>query len=165
MKQAKKFIVDILFVLTLFGAFTLSALTLVSIGAEVYRHTVNDMSENYELRTTTSYLTEKIRQHNLFCDSDNIRITVFSGVQALTLSRELNDEIFYTHLYLDDGYLKELFTRSEGYLGEDALGAGQKIMKLSDFVPKKISDNLIAIDFTTSAGKSETIYISTHCTP
>ena len=39
-KQEKHFIVDILFVLALFGVFAVSALALVTIGADVYQHTV-----------------------------------------------------------------------------------------------------------------------------
>lgn len=165
MKQPKHFIIDILFVLALFGVFTLSALMVVSIGAEVYRHIVADMDENYELRTTASYLTEKIRQSDFFCDADNISVTDFSGIQTLTLSQEVDGENFYTHLYYHDGYLKELFTRSESHLGVGALGAGQKIMALSDFTPKQMDDNLITLSFTTTGGRSETLFLSTHCTP
>lgn len=165
MKQPKPFIIDILFVLALFGVFTLSALMVVSIGAEVYRHTVADMDKNYELRTTASYLTEKVRQSDFFCDMDNISVSDFSGIQTLTLSREVDGEIFYTHLYYHDGYLKELFTRSENYLDELSLGAGQKIMSLSDFTPKQIGDNLITLTFTTTGGRNETLFLSTHCSP
>ena len=50
-KQEKHFIVDILFVLALFGVFAVSALALVTIGADVYQHTVEDMGVNYESRT------------------------------------------------------------------------------------------------------------------
>lgn len=165
MKQHKNFIVDILFVLALFGVFTFSALMLITIGAEVYRHTVNDMSDNYEIRTSISYVTEKIRQNDLSCGSDNVSISEFSGRNALTLSQDVDGEIFYTHLYLHDGYLKELFTRSEAYLGEGVLSAGQNIMELSAFYPEWISDNLIAIHFTFPDNESHTIFVSTHSTP
>ena len=165
MKQHKYFIVDILFVLALFGVFTLSALMLVSIGAEVYRHTASDMSENYEIRTSVSYITEKIRQNDLSCSSENISISEFSDTYALTLSQDVEGEIYYTHLYLHDGYLKELFTRSGGYLGEGALSAGQNIMKLSAFTPEQVAENLFAVHFTMPEGESHTIFISTHSSP
>ena len=54
MKQEHSFIVDVLFVLALFGVFAISALVLVTIGADVYQHTVQDMSANYEPRTAVS---------------------------------------------------------------------------------------------------------------
>ena len=58
-KQEKHFIVDILFVLALFGVFAVSALALVTIGADVYQHTVEDMGVNYESRTAVSYIMEQ----------------------------------------------------------------------------------------------------------
>ena len=61
-KQEKHFIVDILFVLALFGVFAVSALALVTIGADVYQHTVEDMGVNYESRTAVSYIMEKVRK-------------------------------------------------------------------------------------------------------
>ena len=93
MKQQKNFIVDILFVLALFGVFTFSALMLITIGAEVYRRTTSDMSNNYEIRTSVSYITEKIRQNDLSCGPENVTISEFSGINALTLSQDVDGEI------------------------------------------------------------------------
>lgn len=50
---------DILFVLALFGVFAVSALSLVTIGADVYQHTVEDMSVNYDSRTAVSILWKR----------------------------------------------------------------------------------------------------------
>lgn len=165
MKQQKFFIVDILFVLALFGVFTLSALMLVSVGAEVYRHTVSDMSENYEARTAVSYLTEKIRQNDTVIGEKNIGISEFSGKQALMLAQNIEGEIYYTYLYFHDGYLKELFTASDGYLGEDILAAGQNIIELTDFKIEQPTDNLFSIQINTPGGDSHNILVSTHCIP
>lgn len=165
MKVQKKFIVDILFVLALFGVFTLSALMLVSVGAEVYQHTVNDMSGNYESRTSVSYITEKIRQNDSIISEQNIGITVISGKQALMLTQEMNGEVYYTYLYLHDGYLKELLMQSGSYLGEDTLAAGHKIMKLTDFRLEQPRNDLFLIRLTTSESESHDIFVSTHCTP
>ena len=65
-KQERNHIVDVLFVLALFVVFTLSALVLVILGANVYRQTVSYMDENYEARTAYSYLTEKVRQNDVY---------------------------------------------------------------------------------------------------
>ena len=54
-------IVDFLFVLGLFFVFAFSALMLILIGSGVYKKTVDRMNENFNLRTTTAYITEKIR--------------------------------------------------------------------------------------------------------
>lgn len=71
-KQEKHYIVDILFVLALFGVFAVSALALVTIGADVYQHTVEDMGVNYESRTAVSYIMEKVRQNDT---ADSIFLT------------------------------------------------------------------------------------------
>ena len=112
MKQEKTFIVDVLFVLALFGVFTISALMLVTVGADVYRHTVEDMSRNYETRTSVAYITEKIRQNDVSLpeqySEQSISIGTLSDCPALTLTQDINGELYCTYLYLHDGYLKEL---------------------------------------------------------
>uniref|UniRef100_UPI0040572637 DUF4860 domain-containing protein n=1 Tax=Acetatifactor sp. TaxID=1872090 RepID=UPI0040572637 len=169
--QEKRFIVDILFVLALFGLFTLSALMLVTIGSEVYRHTVDDMGNNYETRTAVAYITEKIRQNDYITtetsdsDYDNISISNLDGKQALMLSQTFNDEVYCTYLYLHEGYLKELFMKSDSYLGDNAAAAGQNICELSSFSMEQVSDNLLSLQITTPTGESHKIFVSTHCTP
>ena len=56
-----KSIVDMLFLLALFGVFLISALFIVLFGANIYKKTVNDMDANFSARTSVSYITEKIR--------------------------------------------------------------------------------------------------------
>lgn len=165
MKTQKNFIVDILFVLALFAVFTLSALMLVSIGAEVYRHTTKDMSGNYESRTSISYITEKIRQNDNIISEKNIGITAISGKQALILAQEIEGEIYYTYLYLFDGYLKELFVQSDTYLEEELLAAGHNIIPLNEFRLEQPKNDLFSIKLTTTDGEVHHIYVSTHCTP
>ena len=79
--QEKHFIVDILFVLALFGVFAVSALALVTIGADVYQHTVEDMSVNYESRTAVSYILEKVRQNDT---ADSISLTTHWKIPRLS---------------------------------------------------------------------------------
>ena len=85
MKQERKHIVDVLFVLALFVVFTLSALVLVILGANVYRQTVRYMDENYNARTAYSYLTEKVRQNDLY---DSISIGELEGGRPCRVGAE-----------------------------------------------------------------------------
>lgn len=169
MKQQKTFIVDILFVLALFILFTVSALMLVSIGAEVYRQTTEDMSNNYDMRTSIAYVTEKIRQNDSLVSLENeeysssITITSLAGKQALDLTQKINDEYYHTYLYLYDGHLKELLVKEGTDLGEHTLLAGQNIMELSDFEVVQTSSNLFSINLITPDEKSHKLFVSTHC--
>ena len=165
MKQEHSFIVDVLFVLALFGVFAISALVLVTIGADVYQHTVQDMSANYETRTAVSYLTEKVHQNDITSaeGESNACITTLNGTPALMLSQEVNEEVYSTYLYLYDGYLKELFMQQNNSLGGNALEAGVNIMELDSFHLQQMNSNLLSIEMATRQGESYQIYVSTHC--
>lgn len=171
MNQERHFIVDILFVLALFGVFAVSALILTTVGAEVYRHTVDGMSDNYEVRTSAAYLTEKIHQYDsLLSDSGeeidhNIEISTLAGEPALALTQVTGGEEYLTYLYLHDGYLRELTVKSGNYLGEDTLSAGQEIMQLSGFHMKLLPNNLLSLEFITPDGESYEIYVAIRSTP
>ena len=54
---------DSFFVMLLFF-FALTAFILVLIGVKQYKYTANAMNYNYEVRTVTSYLREKVRQND-----------------------------------------------------------------------------------------------------
>lgn len=51
--------IDTVFIVSLFVLFAITAILLILIGARQYRFTADSMNRNYEIRTTSSYLTEK----------------------------------------------------------------------------------------------------------
>ena len=55
-KNDNRHMVDILFVIALFCVFALSALMLVIIGSNVYKKTVTNMDNNFDSRTSFSYI-------------------------------------------------------------------------------------------------------------
>ncbi len=156
-KQERNHIVDVLFVLALFVVFTLSALVLVILGANVYRQTVSYMDDNYNARTAYSYLTEKIRQNDL---SDNIVIGELEGNTALVLNREINGVPYATYLYLHEGSLRELFMRQGSDIGSDPLSAGREILSLRDWKPEMAGDSLLHITLTLEDDTQKELYIS-----
>ncbi len=153
MEKQKSHIVDVLFVLALFGVFALSALVLTSIGADVYRHTVQNMQENYETRTAASYLEEKVRR------GEDPVIVTFSGVRALSLPEEIGGTSYTTLLYYHDGYLRELYARSDADLGNDILSAGQKITELGDMTMEQLDDSMIRVTLTLTDGKTQSLLL------
>ena len=168
MNREKHFIVDILFVLALFGVFTVSALMLVTIGAKVYQQTVNDMSSNYETRTSVAYVSEKLRQHDAVLASDSgaentVRLSDLSGCPALLLKQETAGRIYFTYLYFYEGHLKELLIDSGTQLGNSAPAAGQNIMELSGFSIEQPKDNLFCVTLVLPDDDSYRFYISSHC--
>jgi hypothetical protein len=148
-------VVDVLFVLALFGVFAASALMLVTIGASVYKQTVNHMNDSFTERTAYTYLEEKIRQNDLY---DGIEIGELEGTQALVLTQRLNDTEYCTYLYLYDGYLKELFARKNSFIGDNILPAGQNIMQLQSFSLEMPDSGLIKLTIDTGNGNSTILY-------
>lgn len=164
MKQDRSFIVDVLFVLGLFGVFAVSAFILITIGADVYQHTVQDMTSNYETRTAVSYITEKVRQNDAVTGDTEpcVSICTIEDIPALKLSRKIDNGTYFTYLYLYNGYLKELFISQYTDLGGSALEAGTNIMQLKDFQITEQGSNLLNIKVTTPHGNPHSFFISTH---
>jgi len=156
-KNDGKHIVDVLFVLALFGIFAASALMLVTLGANVYKQTVAHMDENYTERTAYAYITEKIRQNN---SEGAISIAKLEGTPALIFTTNLEETEYCTYLYYYDGYLKELSLRKDIFAGSSLLSAGQDIIPLSSFSIEPTKNNLIKLRICTEDNNSFMIYVS-----
>ena len=150
-------IVDVLFVLTLFGVFAVSALMIVTIGANVYKKTVANMNNNFTERTAYSYAMEKIRQNDCY---DMISVEEIDGIPALAFTQTNGEEEFCTYLYLYEGSLKELFVRKDSFSGSNILSAGQDIMPMSAFTLDDTEDGLIRLVLDTGNGEPIILYAS-----
>lgn len=154
--KQQKHIIDILFVLTLFGLFALSAIFLISVGADVYSKTVKHMDENFDTRTSMAYVTEKIRQSDT---ADAVSIGLLDGQDAIIITTLISDTNYYTYLYEHDGYLKELIVREGIELGPEA---GQNILAVSDFSVTPINDKLMNCQISLSDDQTYDLMISVH---
>lgn len=157
--EKKHHIVDILFILALFCVFAVSALMLSVLGSNVYQKTVESMSENHSSRTAIAYITEKVRQNDVF---DSVSITTLQGVDALALSQTVEDIPYCTYLYLHDGCLKELFVRTDIQVSSDLLTAGTEILEAEDFSLEQVTPSLLRFSLTPKDCSSATIYIYLH---
>lgn len=155
-KANNQHMIDILFVLSLFCVFALASVILILFGADIYKKTVASMNANYATRTSATYLTEKIRQSDV-CDS--VYIDDSAGYQRLVMTREIDGLTYATSLYEYDGYLYELFARTDISLPEDA---GQQVIAISQLDFSLISDSLLRISFVDETGNSSTIYVNLH---
>lgn len=165
MKQERHFVVDILFVLALFGVFAVSALVLVTIGADIYQHTVSDMNTNYDSRTAIAYITEKIRQSDCVLSDGTpaVSIGTLEQTPTLILTDELDGEYYCTYLYLHDGWLKELYMRQGAYLGEDMADAGKNILELESLSYEQTAPNLLRVTMCMPDGNAKALALSLRC--
>ena len=126
------------------------------------------MSSNYETRTSVSYVTEKLRQHDIALTSDSdgesgVCLSELAGYPALLFKQENSGKEYFTYLYFYEGHLKELLIDSNTQLGNSAPAAGQNIMELSDFTIEQPKDNLFCVTLVLPEGDSYQFYISSHC--
>ncbi len=150
-------IVDFLFVLGLFFVFALSALMLILIGSGVYKKTVDRMNDNFNLRTTTAYLTEKIRQGDI---AGGVSVEDFAGNNALVLTQEYYGTEYSTYLYAYNGYLKELFTAKDNQLSADA---GTDILPVRSFEATHMGGKLWKLTVVEEDGSVQEVMVATHC--
>lgn len=156
MKQkSNRHIIDVLFVIGLFSIFALSAVFLITIGADIYRKTVTHMDENFNTRTSLAYLTEKIRQ----ADHENrISLGSLEGHPSLILRSESGGTAYRTYIYEADGNLQELMMREDLTL---SASAGQSILEVEDFSITLINSHLLKCSIRTDE-ESYTFYLSVH---
>ena len=147
-------IVDIIFMITVFGVFMLSALFVVLFGAKIYKRTAHDMSVNFSSRTSLAYITEKLHQH------DRRRgVTVMEDEDGplLKLSQFINSDEYCTYLYDYNGTLKELTVRGDV---APVKSAGKDILKLNSFEATRISDSLYRFNIEDDEGNRTEFYVS-----
>ena len=127
--KAGRHITDVLFTLTLFAVFAAASLIVVFIGAEVYSATIARADTSFEVNTTLSFVTTKIRQHDTM---GAIRMDDIDGTPALVLAQSIGEAYFETWIYHHEGILREIFKNRDNV---DALwlGAGQALVHVYFF--------------------------------
>ena len=104
----KRHAIDFLFPVTVFFVFTISALTVILLAAQIYQSTTDDSQRNYTSGTALSYLTEKLRQNDR---EDGIFLDELDGTQALSCCRKRMTLPTLLILYAWDGQLRELYVK------------------------------------------------------
>ena len=148
----RKHFVDIIFIIVLVGVFVLLSLFLIIMGSRVYQSTVDHMDVNYDARTLSAYLSEKIQQQDR---SGAISLESFGSSDAILLSETVAGKVYETRIYLYDGCLTELLTRQGADLKPSA---GHKLLPCEDFSVEVLGDHLYHITMITSSGEELSLY-------
>lgn len=155
-ERTQKHIVDILFVIALFGLFVLSAIALISIGARIYSRTMTNMDNNFTARTAVAYITEKIHQS----DSQNaVSLCSFAGNPAFVINSNANNIEYKTYIYEYEDVLRELTVRADLELSPSA---GQEIIEINRFEIIPLNDYLVHCVITMMDGQNYDFYVSAH---
>ena len=148
-------VIDTLFVLCLLFLFIISAVMVIFIGASVYKKNVEAMTGNYSHRIACAYISEKVRQSDI---KGRVFIDEIFGQNTLVMQDEIDGALYNTYIYNHDGYLMELYARSD--LSEVYPQSGQKILKISSFDIKEIDDACFRIMVTLDDGTVEDFLIT-----
>jgi hypothetical protein len=151
----RKHTIDTVFVICLLLLFVLSALSVIAIGASIYKKNVGNMADNSAHRIACAYVTEKVRQAD---KEGRIDVEEVFGENALVLSEEVNGTTYNTYIYDYDGQLMELFARAD--LGSFYPQSGQKIMSIGSFDVEQVTDSMFRAIVVFDNGYRDYIYIA-----
>lgn len=146
--------IDTFFILALLALFAITSFFVIIIGARQYHSIANQMTENYETRTASSYLVEKFNQNDV---EGSVSITDVEGIPAIALTQTIHEQNYTTYIYAFDGYLREI-TVSQGTAITPA--SGQKIVEAAALDIKACSNNLYCFTLTDTYGNACPVYIS-----
>ena len=152
------------FVLLLLSLFACLSTFLVTIGAQIYRHSVESAEENNNTRIMTAVVRSAVWAE----DGGQVIIETKDklGVDALTIVNDYDGEIYYKRQYCAkdndplDGepryYLWENFSSAETEFNPEG---GETLCELNAFVPS-IDGDMLKVDLESPNGTKSTIRIA-----
>ncbi len=155
--KTKGNIANIIIVIVMFSAYTISALFLSIIGAEVYENNAADSESSYNTRTSVLYLTEKIRQNDL---EGGISLSSWQGGDMLVLHRDYDGRLINTLIYVEDGELCEISVPEDFELSP---GVGQKIMPITSIDFEMNIPGLLELSVVDDAGVTHSSSVYVRC--
>lgn len=150
-------IVDTLFVLALFAVFAICSMLLITFGANIYKKTVDNLDEHYNLTTSTTYITEKFRHSD---SAGAHSVTSFGDGNAFKINSIVDNVHYSTYIYQDNGYLKELYTKSENPLPPES---GQRLLPINSFDVEKKNDYTYIFSIEDTSGQRTSFTLSSKC--
>ena len=143
------------FVLLLLALFAGLSTLLVTLGAQVYRNTM----ETFDNHSTTRVLNSVVRS-SVWTEDGNGEICVEKfddlGITSLTVINDYDGERYFKRLYCKDGWLYESFTSEERQFDGET---GESMCEATLFEPA-IEGNMIRINIADAEGNRDTICIA-----
>ena len=152
------------FVLLLLSLFACMSTFLVTIGAQIYRHSVESAEENSNSRIMTAVVRSAVWAE----DGGHVEIEKFEdlGITSLTIVNDYDGEKYYKRLYCAvdpdplDGeprsFLWESYTSEEA---EFRVESGESLCELKSFVPS-IEGKTLKVELESPNGTKSTIRIA-----
>lgn len=153
-RTKQKHMIEVIFPITLFFIFALSALIVLLLAAQVYQSTTENSSANHTSQIALSYVNEKIHQNDV---NGQITIGKLNGQDALVITQEYDNSIYNTYIYTWNHELKELFVKKDTAVD---LSAGTTILKVNDFSMMKLDNKLFRFSCTDANNHVDSIVVA-----
>ena len=154
-EQGKKaFMAGLISMVFLLGIFAVASLFLINIGVQVYKNVVIANNDNFELRTSLSYLATRVRQAD---QTGMVEIREEDGIKILVLGEENEDGEFETCLYFWDGFLYEHFMEKGGYFEP---GYGMETFEVASLIMEQKASGQLYFRATGGGGDTEELYMT-----
>ena len=139
------------FVLLLLALFACLSTFLVTIGAQLYRNTVDSAEKNNNSRIMTAVVRSAVWAE----DGGNIIVEKIDdwGITALTVVEEYEDETDYKRLFAYEGSLLETYTGDDLEFDPKY---GEPLCNLKEFEPE-INGNVLTVHLKASDDSESTI--------
>lgn len=152
-KRHKVWMVNLISVLLIFGVFILASLMLVNVGVKAYKNIVLATNDNFQLRTSLSYVATKARQSYT---ANSLYIEEKEGIFVLVLGEEIEGTKYETLIYHYKGYLCELYR--EAGMDYD-LNFGVPVIEIDHFNIKLTDDGYLQLTAQNKAGDMEELLL------
>lgn len=138
------------FVLLLLAVFAAMSTLLVTLGAQVYRGTVERANANNDARILSTMVRSALWAED---GLSQVLVEEQEGVKTLAVVSTYDEEQYVKRLYCHEGMLWESFTSSE-YAFD--LSDGESICKAAAFEPA-IEDGFLTVELTGTDGSRSTV--------
>ena len=143
--------IDLLFTVSLFCVFALTALGVTAAGAVLYQRTVAQERSDYNLYTALAYIEQKLKT----CDqTGGISLVEAAPGTVLCLHQEIGDSSYRTYIYSYEGSLRELFIQADQ---EPDFSGGTALLDMADLELTQTGQGLFSLTVTQAGGVSQTL--------
>ncbi len=148
---SNKFSIQFIFIMLLFLIIVILSVMIINLGREIYISINNDRTNNYELRVSFSYISNKLRQ----ADKENtVDIRDFNGNPAIVIKETYEGLSYENWIYYHDNSIYEiLIDEGEPFDVYD----GMKVLAADKFNISKIKDNLYEISVVEKGQSSDLV--------
>lgn len=152
-QQRDTWLVSLISIIFIIGIFAVSSLFLVNIGVQVYKNVVTANNDNFQLRTSLSYVATCIRK----ADGEGmVYLEDRDGLTVLVLEEKYGEQYFQTLIYYKDGWLFEHFMAKDGYFEP---GYGMNTFEIAGFTMEQAESGQLHMTARNNAGDTEELYI------